>query len=66
MLAFVVLIAVLFACSPALAQSSHVERHGAFILLGSQSEVAILAGDLTAQTPASAIGMPSMCRSAIG
>lgn len=43
------LMAIVLSAAPAMAQN--VERHGSFIIMGQESEFAILAGDITAQTP---------------
>lgn len=42
-------LALMLCATPAMAQS--VERHGSFIIMGQDSEFAILAGDITSQTP---------------
>ncbi|WEK05055.1 MAG: PAN domain-containing protein [Candidatus Devosia phytovorans] len=43
------LMALMLSVTPVLAQS--VERHGSFIIMGQDAEFAILAGDITPQTP---------------
>lgn len=47
------LLAVMLSVAPAMAQdvAADMERHGSFIIMGQQAEFAILAGDITANTP---------------
>lgn len=47
------LLAALLCAAPAMAQdvTQDMERHGSFIIMGQEAEFAILAGDITANTP---------------